>query len=571
MKKFKLFGLLTLALAMLATACSEDSQMAASNDANVNIALGLNDGMGVKAADDSKADVLVYSVFDADGVLIATNGENGKVTVNNAFANGSENVSLSLLKGQTYTVAFWAQNSACKAYTVTAENDGLKVSVDYKGVNNDELRDAFFGYETFTVGENNEIEIVLKRPFAQINLGVTPEDWEAAVAAGLNIVSSKAVITGVANQINLVDGSVSGETTVVYESSNLPSVATKAASAVKDLVVGEESYKWLSMSYVLADDAKSLNGIEFTLTADNGTQIVLNEGLDNAPVQRNYTTNVVGDALTSNVNLKVTTDANYAKTQVVGNVEAFVAAIKDVNVGIIELEAGTYDVNVLHNKGYKLIKSKDASNPATIKGVIGVAAPADFRDLNFVASESSLVKTGHQYIDKMERKSLVPIYAAKVSFENCNFTDLYNKHSVVATNYQAHKKGAVLEINNCYFEGFAYCVYSRCYLKITNCEFKQQHPDVNPRAVFLYGLGTGEHGTVEFTNNKATGKTSYALQMSSVNYHFKNIQYNVQNNVNFEAQGVNKGEGLTPYIWNPELEFAGSTFAEGSATFNYAK
>lgn len=570
MKQFKLFGMLAIAFAMLTTACSEDSQMAVNNDVNVKFELGLNGGMGTKAAAESNADVLVYSLFDADGVLIATVGENGKAVINNAFQNGAENIALTLVKGQTYTVAFWAQNSGCDAYTVTAENDGLKVAVDYNGANNDELRDAFFASETFTVEGDDQIEVVLKRPFAQINLGVSAEDWNAAVAAGLNIVSSKAVITGVANQINLVDGSVSGETTVTYESSNIPTVATKAAAAVKDLVVGEESYKWLSMSYVLADDAKSLNGIEFTLTADNGTQIVLNEGLDNAPVQRNWTTNVLGDALTGNVNLTVTTDPVYYTTQVVSTAAEFKAALADRNIQIIKL-AADIDGVFLHNKGYKVITSVDPANPATFSGVLGVAAPVDFKNLDFIPSENSQKSTGHQYIDKMQRKSIVPIYASKVSFEGCNFTDLYNSHNVVAMNYQAHKKGAVLEVNNCTFQGYAYCIYSRCYLKITNCTFDQYHPQVNPRAVFLYGLGTGENGTVEFTNNKAIGKQSYALQMSSVNYHFKNIHYNVQNNVNFEAQGVNEGEGLTPYIWNPELEFAGSTFAEGSATFNYAK
>ena len=566
MRKF-LFGMLA-AGALFTTACMNEGLNTDQNDVQVSFALGLEGALETRSANEMNADVLMYSLFDAEGQLVSTINDavDGKVVINNAFEGGaSENVSLTLVKGQTYTVVFWAQNSACDAYNVAAEADGLKVAVDYKGVNNDETRDAFFASETFTVEGDVNVDVVLKRPFAQINLGVSMDDWNAAVASGLNVTESKVVIKNAATSINLLDGSVAGEAVVTYDFAGVPTEATKADN-VKTLVVNEQNYKWLSMSYILTDEAKTTldsDGLRFTLnTADGGT-IVLDEGLHNVPVQRNWRTNVVGDILTGNVNLSVSVDPVYYSTSTVGNVTEFYAALNDRNIQVIKLLPGTYDIVHVHMKGTKYIESVDHSNPAVIKGILAAAAPLEFNYVNFDASSNtSLTTTGHQYIDRMERKSVVPIYAAKVKFTNCNFVNLYGTNSVVATNYQAHKKNTMLEIDNCTFQGFAYAFYSRALVSVTNCTFDQTHTTVNPRSIFLYGLGDGSNGKVIFKNNKAIGKTSYTMQMSSSNYDYKNINFDVQNNVNFAVDGA-------AFLPHPDRDFTGCTFAEGSETFSF--
>ena len=546
--------------------------MNSSNDGVlVGFSLGIEGQMGTRAVDGATADMLVYSLFDSEGNLLENIGDNGMVVKENAFGGSSESISVSLVKGQTYSVVFWAQNSACDAYTITAGKNGLNVDVDYNGLNNDEARDAFFATETFTVDGDSVIDVILKRPFAQINLGVTAEDWEAAIASGVNITKSKATIKNVATSINLLDGSVSGSTNVTYDFADLPSETTRAASAVKTLNIDTESYKWLSMSYILTDESKSTldsDGLQFTLEASNGDQIVLEEGLHNVPVQRNWRTNVVGNVLTGVTTFNVSVDPVYYSTATVYNVTDFYAALNDHNIQVIKLAPGTYDILHVHRKGSKVIESADANNRATIKGVLGVAATIEFKNVNFVASESSLQTTGHQYIDRMERKSVVPIYAAKAKFTGCNFTDLYNSHNVVSINYQAHKKNTMLEIDNCYFQGYAYTIYSRALVSVTNCTFKQDHPTVYPRAIFLYGLGDGSNGSVIFKNNKAIGKTSYAIQMSSSNYDYKNICFDIQNNVDF-AVADPVGSVATPYLFHPERNYNGCTFAEGSYTFSH--
>ena len=546
--------------------------MNSSNDGVlVGFSLGIEGQMGTRAVDGATADMLVYSLFDSEGNLLENIGDNGMVVKENAFGGSSESISVSLVKGQTYSVVFWAQNSACDAYTITAGQNGLNVDVDYNGLNNDEARDAFFATETFTVDGDSVIDVILKRPFAQINLGVTAEDWEAAIASGVNITKSKATIKNVATSINLLDGSVSGSTNVTYDFADLPSETTRAASAVKTLNIDTESYKWLSMSYILTDESKSTldsDGLQFTLEASNGDQIVLEEGLHNVPVQRNWRTNVVGNVLTGVTTFNVSVDPAYYFTANVSTVDEFYAALNDHNIQIIKLAPGTYDILHVHRKGSKVIESVDANNRAVIKGVLGVAATIEFNNVDFVASESSLQTTGHQYIDRMERKAVVPIYAAKAKFTGCNFTDLYNSHNVVSINYQAHKKNTMLEIDNCYFQGYAYTIYSRALVSVTNCTFDQEHSTVYPRAIFLYGLGDGSNGSVIFKNNTAVGKTSYAIQMSSSNYDYKNICFDIQNNVNFTVADP-VGSVATPYLFHTERNYNGCTFATGSYTFSH--
>ena len=192
MNKKLFLGMFAAAGMLLATSCSNDELdvVQSGDEAQVTFSLAAEGGIATRAiSDGAGAKKLVYAVYNANGELIETiaNADvNGQIVDNSAFDNGlTENVTITLAKGQQYTVAFWAQNPNCTAYTTT---DLKNVTVDYTGLNNDETRDAFFKAETFTVtGNTNNIDVVLKRPFAQINVGVYQSDCDAAVASGIEI------------------------------------------------------------------------------------------------------------------------------------------------------------------------------------------------------------------------------------------------------------------------------------------------------------------------------------------------------------------------------------------------
>ena len=349
MNKKLFLGMFAAAGMLLATSCSNDELdvVQSGNEAQVTFSLAAEGGIATRAiSDGTGADLLYYAIFDADGELITTieGSTVGLLKKENAFPNGSkeDNVSVTLAKGQEYTAVFWAQDASCDAYTVTAETKGLKVVVDYEGDNNDETRDAFFKAETFKVTGNAEIDVVLKRPFAQINVGVTVADWNAAVASGITISESKVVIKNAATSINLLTGKVGDETTAVtYDFASIPLNSNEVLKVDVDrdgTIDEDENYKYLSMSYILTEndaDRTTLeaDGLQFTFKS-GGEDIVFDEGLHAVPVQRNWRTNILGKLLTGDIQFNIVIDErfdddyNYPEFEEVTNGVKYDAATK---------------------------------------------------------------------------------------------------------------------------------------------------------------------------------------------------------------------------------------------------
>ena len=317
----KIFSAMFVAAGMLfATSCANEeiTSSQAGNEATVSFSLGLEGGIDTRAiSDGTGADVLQYAVFDKDGKRITTIAKVSKTGV--TFPT-TENITLA--KGQTYKIAFWAQDADCQAYTVS---DDMNVAINYAGVNNDETRDAFFKSIEFTVTGSTSIDVILKRPFAQINVGVYESDWNAAVASGVEIEKSTATIVKAANTINLLTGKVGEETTDVTVGYTKNAIPTEALMVDLDKNGTKEAYKWLSMSYILVADADTnvdangmlgsdkatLDGIFFRFTPEEGNEIVFSEGLNSVPVQRNWRTNILGKMLTGDIEFNITIDPVY--------------------------------------------------------------------------------------------------------------------------------------------------------------------------------------------------------------------------------------------------------------------
>lgn len=332
MNKNLFFGMFAAAGMLLATSCSNDELDAvqSGNEAQVTFSLATEGGIATRAiSDGTGAKKLVYAVYklDAEGTpvlqkVVGSNNDSQFVDTE-AFDDGlTETVSVTLAKGQTYQVAFWAQNPSCTAYTTT---DLTNVSVSYQdATNNDDVRDAFFKTVEFTVQGNQTIDVELKRPFAQINVGVYKKDWEAAVASGIEIEKSSVVIKNAATSMNLLTGEVGDETTdveVKYTSKTIPNEDLKVdLNNDKDFEDENEVYKWLSMSYilvadrntdtdnsgVLGDERATLESLQYTFVPKSGNNITFGDGLNNVPVQRNWRTNILGQILTGDIQFNIT-------------------------------------------------------------------------------------------------------------------------------------------------------------------------------------------------------------------------------------------------------------------------
>lgn len=305
----KLFFTLA-AISLLAVSCSkEETPEEVANLATVSFSVALDSQIDSRAiSDGSGIDQLMYAVFDGNNEQVIIE----KVTINNAAGLISRNltnggfVDISLPKGGTYKVAFWAQNSACEAYTVSSD---MKVTVDYAGLNNDEARDAFFAATMpFQLNTNLSKEVVLKRPFAQVNVGTYASEMEYVSELGIEISQSAAQIKGVPNQLNILDGSVSGEVDAYFQASAFP---TEKLYVDVNNDKEKEVYEYISMCYILADEQSTDHQMSFIFSDGNSQSITLSEGLSLIPAIRNWRTNILGWIFSQRADLDITIDTEY--------------------------------------------------------------------------------------------------------------------------------------------------------------------------------------------------------------------------------------------------------------------
>jgi hypothetical protein len=189
----------------------------------------------------------------------------------------------------------------------------MHVTIDYTGLNNDETRDAFFAVsEPFTVNNNLSQDVILKRPFAQVNVGAYEYDYIYAKENKLNVTLSSATITDVPSVINLYDGSVSQPVNVEYTLNNIPTGDNEKLHVDVNKDGEKEYYRYLSMCYILADPVGSTHTMSFKFKdIENDKLVGFSEGLENVPAKRNWRTNLVGQILTGPANFLVIIDPTY--------------------------------------------------------------------------------------------------------------------------------------------------------------------------------------------------------------------------------------------------------------------
>lgn len=412
---------------LFATSCSNDEldMVQSGNEAQVTFSLGLEGGIDTRAiSDGTGAKKLVYAVYklDADGIpvlqkVVGSNND-GQFVDTEAFDGGlTETVSVTLAKGQTYQVAFWAQNPNCTAYTTT---DLKNVTIDYDGLNNDETRDAFFKTVEFTVTGSTSIDVELKRPFAQINVGVTKADWDAAVASGITVAQSSVVIENAATSLNLIDGTVGTETVdVSYALNTIPNEPLYVDTDGDGI---KEEYKWLSMSYILPSAAPTgyekaaLENVAFKF-ASNGEPIEFNQGLNNVPVQRNWRTNIVGKILTGDITFNIVIDEEFEDDH---NVKLPYATIGDVVYkSFAEAMVAVQDGETIKLEGETTLDGVADGNLFTIEGEGEVKSiTIDLNGYGFVATVPNVTKNSSIF------------YVAK----NCGLTIVGEGNVKVTTN-----------------------------------------------------------------------------------------------------------------------------------------
>lgn len=212
-----------------------------------------------------------------------------ELTQNVAVVGGKATVKFSLVKGQTYSFAFWAQTSETGYYntddlrSVTMNTDLVKA--------NDPRMDAFFAIKDearVTVSYSKKVS--LKRALAQVNFGTKKYSGRSDE---LKAQKSYVTLTGVPNVFHpFMSGdsfACEGSETVKFNENEVISDET--------LSVNDAEYSYLASVYVFAlNPNKTITDATAVVTLSNGKTTTIKA--PNAPVKRNFKTNILGDLLT---------------------------------------------------------------------------------------------------------------------------------------------------------------------------------------------------------------------------------------------------------------------------------
>lgn len=525
MRNLNFYTILAASAVMMLTGCSQSDivESQSGKEAVVNFNVAAPNGMKTRAfGDGTTATKLHYAVYSKAGDLINEYG------IKEAdFENLSTTVSLKLVKGDTYTIVFWADAGNQSPYTIDWANKSM--SIANATINaNDENRDAFYNTQTITVAGNANESVQLKRPFAQLNIGT--DDIAESTAAGFVPGQTQVTVSGVPNQLDLFTGNVSGSTNVTYQYAALPN--------------GEDfpvtGYDYLSMNYVLVGADKSTTDVTLNYTDANGGA-AHERTFASVPVQRNYRTNIYGSLLTNQVNYTVTIAPNFDEPAndvkiVEANTSAELStAAKTAGNTVVLKTDGTYSMPTTVANGVTIVGNGEQTVLEAPGGQYASGAQnLTFKNLTVkesTANYNGIIHSDNLVYDNCVIEGMPFGYATHLTYNNCTFkqtsSSLYNLWTYASN----------ATFNNCKFEcaGKAALVYRENgtdWLKVTfnNCEFVAStavngkaaieiDSSLAPFEVYINnctatGFGTGNTSGLSLWNNKnATDATNAKLKV----------------------------------------------------------
>lgn len=269
-------------------------------DATQSVTKAYGDGMTVNTLH-----VYAYMVDPVTGSLTyIVPDPNGKNCPSQTLGmtGGKASYSTRLVTGQKYVIVFWADYRSkgyVSPYTYDKETHTISVEghnkQDYAVPANDEGRDAFYAVETIEVsGAIGGRTVHLKRPFAQVNIGVTDQVMSNAKSKGITFKNLSVAFTNVASKIDLVTGKVDR----VISGDDYADHVTFMANSLLDkkfIIVGGVKYNLISMNYVLVDqNEEGTVARNISLLSDGGT---FQRQFSNVILRANHKTNIVGDII----------------------------------------------------------------------------------------------------------------------------------------------------------------------------------------------------------------------------------------------------------------------------------
>ena len=289
---------LLLAMPLFFTSCNKEEGMVSEESVQVSFSTELPKRIGTRAGTgDLNVNKVVCAVFE-DGEEISTLRE--VITIQ----EGEDIVfAPRLIKGRTYDVVFWAMKD--NNYDVADMTAITRIS-GTTATEND--FDAFTESVEIEVTGSKSETVTLKRPLAQLNLGVTSEDWNAVASVetfGMTPTKMVIKLTG-KDTFNALAGAITGEEKELTYTLDVSG---------EDLVAGENTYKSIAMCYIYPDAGQENIDITYTIYDQNNEAIREDVTIQNIPLENNYRTNVVGGLLTGTITYTITFEKDFNTTE----------------------------------------------------------------------------------------------------------------------------------------------------------------------------------------------------------------------------------------------------------------
>ncbi len=316
-----------------AASCTQEEQPKIQNEdehVSARFILESPDGLPTRAiGDGTQANMVKCVIYDASG---------NKMDMDRTIPiTGKEaTYQVKLVKGQGYRAVFFAYNDAAGAYDVT---DLTNIIVKGSQKANLEGRDAFTAAVDISASESTgpiEMQVPLKRPFAQLNIGAYKDDLTAAAKSGITVANSMVTVGSAYPAFNAYSGAVAGTPAeVTFTMNAIPTEDLLVDVSGDGTVSADEHFAYLSLNYILAGDAgteKTMTDITFTWENADGSKT--NSTLfKNIPLQSNYRTNILGNTITDPVQFDILVDSRF---EAAGYIEGIPVPVKENN-GVYEI------------------------------------------------------------------------------------------------------------------------------------------------------------------------------------------------------------------------------------------
>ena len=287
------------ALLVLAASCNKEVSVS-EKEVPVTMNITLPE-IGTKAIADGLKVNKVHCIVFRNGNLISHSDVTKTITMSGKQATYTTR----LISGQTYKIAFWAEVADNAYYTV--DYASATVAASYGSAGNDENRDAFFNAMEFTVTDaTSALSVTLKRPFAQLNYGLSAADKALADAISPIAKAEVSLDGGAYTKLNLLTGEVSAPATVPVVFASAPVITSEKLKVQPAGATAATEYEYLSMNYILVNQEVTPNATLKLYDASNALVTTVNTSL--VPLKRNYRTNIVGNLISEPAQINIVVD-----------------------------------------------------------------------------------------------------------------------------------------------------------------------------------------------------------------------------------------------------------------------